>query len=789
MIKKYSKLLLVFFCAFFVAITPSFAREVTLDELNDLVDETLEYSDAVSGIYIIGEYAYTSEWVLTTQDTMLAARSINTNAPGKTNKDEIYGAMTIHSYTRTTDSNWNYNGFTADKNLVGTTASADKVSIKYLDYVFIPEETKAIISSDISAADLEALKNAFGYDRTNSNTDVKLVVEDGKIKLKGFIAKGDADSSNWPEAEQTGFYFPINVKVENANDATTITYSKGNKVHVGKEDLTILYSLNPNAENKTLEIIADLDGEAVEYGPKKYVIDYSELVFEKESSVTTTLFDAKDEAFADALKNLKDAFNFNGNVGNITLKDGKFEGVVAPMEGVKGFKDDTGYYVAYVLTMPEGMTKEDLKDVKITLPADGATKVVGIEAFDTDNAIVVIHQLDPNETDKTFKVTVDLDGDGKEYTPKTLTFSYENLVFAKKTTATVSSNIPAADVTDLTAKFDFKENDTNVKLENGKLTGIISKGVANDEKFSSNPEDRTGYYYAFNVDVDGANDKTTIEINGKKTVNYTGAESLSVLFALDPKAENKVITIKVDRDGNGNEYTTETYTIDYSKLTFADEVLENAINNLMELESAKATLTLTADAKVAENSASIVFNTAFDGKTNVQKMDATVTTSNGTMNIYGWSQEKADGTYNYESDDNVNWTYTVTSNNTNSDDSSSTMLGIQGDVKVVEVAADGTITFDVLLIKAGDKVEIPGLSTLAEGEDNKEVFIPDKDVHVIIKVKDEKITEMSADLLASFADEAVADYNAISFVVTVSDLTESLVIPEDVIKNAVKETA
>jgi len=181
MIKKYSKLLLVFFCAFFVAITPSFAREVTLDELNDLVDETLEYSDAVSGIYIIGEYAYTSEWVLTTQDTMLAARSINTNAPGKTNKDEIYGAMTIHSYTRTTDSNWNYNGFTADKNLVGTTASADKVSIKYLDYVFIPEETKAIISSDISAADLEALKNAFGYDRTNSNTDVKLVVEDGKI--------------------------------------------------------------------------------------------------------------------------------------------------------------------------------------------------------------------------------------------------------------------------------------------------------------------------------------------------------------------------------------------------------------------------------------------------------------------------------------------------------------------------------------------------------------------------------------------------------------------------------
>ena len=124
MIKKYSKLLLVFFCAFFVAITPSFAREVTLDELNDLVDETLEYSDAVSGIYIIGEYAYTSEWVLTTQDTMLAARSINTNAPGKTNKDEIYGAMTIHSYTRTTDSNWNYNGFTADKNLVGTTASA-----------------------------------------------------------------------------------------------------------------------------------------------------------------------------------------------------------------------------------------------------------------------------------------------------------------------------------------------------------------------------------------------------------------------------------------------------------------------------------------------------------------------------------------------------------------------------------------------------------------------------------------------------------------------------------------
>ncbi len=796
MIKKYSKWILVAICAFFISITPSFAREFTLEEFEDYLET--EYADAtIDSFYLIGEYAFTSNYKLQFQDGMLAARSIELDASdGKIKGEPAFDKMTTLIFDRVYDDDFNPTGIKYSKNLVGTTQPGEKIKVRYIDYVFVPEETKATISSNISAADLQALKDVFGYDTTNSNTDVKLVIEDGKIKLKGFIAKGDADDVKFSSnpADRTGFYYPFNIKVEDGTDESTIEVIGKSVLKKQTNDLTVLFALDPNVEKKEITINVDKDGDAVEYGTKKYVIDYSELVFEKESSATVTLFDEKDEAFAEALASLKSTFNFNGNVGNITLKDGKLEGVVAPIEGIKGYEVDTGYYFAYVLTMPEGMTKEDLKNVKLTIPVNGTpSKVVGIDSFDTDNAIVVIHQLKPDAAaaDKKFDVIVDLDGDGVEYTPKTLTISYENLVFAKKTEATVSANIPTADVTDLETVFDFKGNDANVKLEDGKLTGIISKGVANDTKFSDDPAVRTGYYYAFNVVVDGATADTTIEVSGKQVTNYKGAESLSVLFALDPEVENKVITIKVDRDGDGNEYTTETYTIDYSKLAFADQTLENAINNLMERESLKSTLNFTVDAKDAANNASIVFNAAFDGKTNVTKIDASIVDGATTKTVYGWNQEKADGVYNYSSEDNVNWTYTVSPLDSSTSDSASTLLGIEGDVKVVNVAEDGTITFDVLLLKAGEGVEIPDVVSLTEdGTDDsgKEIFTPDKDVHVTVKVKNEQITEMSADLLSSFADDVAKDYNAISFTVTVEDLTESLTIPEDVVKNAVKET-
>ena len=96
--KKYSKYLLLFIITFIIAILPVSAREMTIQELGEYIAEKNE--DA-SFFYLIGEYAYTSEYILDTQDMMLAARSIKVADGGDKKSDPIYGKMTIFVVERT----------------------------------------------------------------------------------------------------------------------------------------------------------------------------------------------------------------------------------------------------------------------------------------------------------------------------------------------------------------------------------------------------------------------------------------------------------------------------------------------------------------------------------------------------------------------------------------------------------------------------------------------------------------------------------------------------------------
>ena len=77
MIQKYNKILLVillfFILLFFAFVTKVDAKEVTL---NELAEKVKEVEPNASYLYVIGEYAFTSEHLLTTQDVMLAARTI-----------------------------------------------------------------------------------------------------------------------------------------------------------------------------------------------------------------------------------------------------------------------------------------------------------------------------------------------------------------------------------------------------------------------------------------------------------------------------------------------------------------------------------------------------------------------------------------------------------------------------------------------------------------------------------------------------------------------------------------
>ena len=99
MIKKCGKLLFASLSAFFIGLFSANAAELNLEELADAVKEI---EPNATYVYVIGEYAFTSEHLLTTQDVMVAARSIAVDE--NSTAEELYNAMTIVLLDGTFDS-------------------------------------------------------------------------------------------------------------------------------------------------------------------------------------------------------------------------------------------------------------------------------------------------------------------------------------------------------------------------------------------------------------------------------------------------------------------------------------------------------------------------------------------------------------------------------------------------------------------------------------------------------------------------------------------------------------
>ena len=142
MIKKFSKVFIFTILAFFIFLaTPTLARTVSIDELGELVDEMSDYEPDY--IYVIGNYVFTQDWDLSTQDVMLSARSIGmTQEYNGKNKDTALGEMTIYRLDRKLASDYiTTEGWTVEKNLVGSTElkENDTLDIRYIDYKYVKE--------------------------------------------------------------------------------------------------------------------------------------------------------------------------------------------------------------------------------------------------------------------------------------------------------------------------------------------------------------------------------------------------------------------------------------------------------------------------------------------------------------------------------------------------------------------------------------------------------------------------------------------------------------------------
>ena len=139
MIKKWSKYVISFIFAFFISLTVTHAKELTLSEL---ADKVLEIEPNATSVFVIGQHVFTSEHLLTTQDTMLAARTItaSSNSAGR----EIYDEMTISYFEGTYDDDWNVVGFEFYQNLVGKTPAKDSYNICYVDYTYICDGSEVV---------------------------------------------------------------------------------------------------------------------------------------------------------------------------------------------------------------------------------------------------------------------------------------------------------------------------------------------------------------------------------------------------------------------------------------------------------------------------------------------------------------------------------------------------------------------------------------------------------------------------------------------------------------------
>jgi hypothetical protein len=190
--KKCNKILLALIFMFLCLITTVSAKEITLEEL---AKEVKVIEPDTTYVYIIGEYAFTSEFGnLTTQDVMLASRTIEVSEnSGKTNSDAIYNEMAIVNLESTYDDNWEINGFEYSGNIVGTASQKEKYDVKYIDYKKISEESLEISGVVDNACNVivnqTGSNNKFAVSKTGNAVSVT-IKETGMTSVEALAGTG-----------------------------------------------------------------------------------------------------------------------------------------------------------------------------------------------------------------------------------------------------------------------------------------------------------------------------------------------------------------------------------------------------------------------------------------------------------------------------------------------------------------------------------------------------------------------------------------------------------------------
>ena len=469
---RYGKIILLSLLFLFAFTVPAFAREMSIEELGEEATKIYEsdQTKGVSYVYVIGQYAFTSQHTLTTQDVMLAARSIKMKEEfnGK-NKEAALNEMTIHVIEGLVDSTGKVTDWEGVDNELGTTELGSTVNVRYIDYNLIPEDTE--VSVDLEKADQEEYKKvlengSLNFKGGNSQNSTDLKLEDGK--LTGLIKKNTTDVGGFSGDDKTGYYFAFVVEVNGAKEGTTInvkgkketnaTYSNFDKKDGDKGGIVVLMSLDPTSTDKKITVTVDIDGDGNEYLPKVYTIDWSELDFQLDSECTKANIgngtDVKDKegyvsesdknqlkewgyAFENAGENLQiSAVTDNSSLKlNGTVKEQTVNGA--------GFADADGYYVVIKVYGP---SQEQAKSNHY-LSQNGNLKKWTVQFKDENGhykdavtptseeykngfitALIKLKDKDDSEN-QVITYKIDWDGDGDYFLPYEVKIDYSGLTY------------------------------------------------------------------------------------------------------------------------------------------------------------------------------------------------------------------------------------------------------------------------------------------------------------------------------------------------------------------------
>ena len=638
--KKYKLFVFAIAIAIMSVITVN-AREMTISELGqEAIDQYKESDQDVGYIYVIGEYAFTSQYDIKTEDIMLAAKSINLNGqtPVKfvedsTELSDAYKKMVINTIRAKVDDDFNISGWEISDAAVGTAnlVAENKFNIRYIDYVFQAETSKADIKFDKATEDnyQSYLNKDFGISDVSVLYD-ELTYTDGK--LSGLILRHEIQKG-FPDKDKTGYYLPFVIEVPDLREDTIVTIEEDSKVTAtynnfdiqnkadGKNPgIIVLWSIPGENGKKSINIVVDIDGDKDEYGPTTYTIDYTDLRFQGESKIEDIKLNNAHESDKATLTSWGYNFDKNkdkdGKAPTLT-KNGddfsyKLTGTLVEQklnEKAYGSDKADAYYFDFTFVLENN---SDKKAVIKALNGDyGNAKTHTQDEYDENGNLTILQRIskntkcdNDNKANCIAKFEIDLDGDGKEYYPTIYTIDYSEVILEKASLVEMSE-VSLENIDDKWNGFEEDESYSTTFTTEGdvvKVTGLIT--IFDDKKWDegNNPFESGAYdyYLAFKLKkseatgtqvnetvkflTDGSGDGEQNEITD---TDFGENDEIYVLKYINPFKLNttKKFTIKVDLDGTGDNYAPYVLTVDWSELEFQQESQNTEVKPLTTIET------------------------------------------------------------------------------------------------------------------------------------------------------------------------------------------------------------